>query len=230
MQQINPIQTMTQNHKIYAPNVYLFAYHLWNPLTAESNIPVEPDRLWHKCTEILQLLAVDKSFSGCYLSKPQEPVGWRVNLIDKQVVGSRNSLGFAKQISLDDEQISLKGFAQPLRIDDSYALGLQIRVPEKINNVKTPAVDVSIFKQFNPNNCLLPDFVQSYFGQTLLLTGWLNVEQNQQARQDSQFLPKLAQQCLKELISGENLPSFCRQGELFGSPILEYDIRHHAGS
>ncbi|TAH21267.1 MAG: hypothetical protein EAZ10_15065, partial [Oscillatoriales cyanobacterium] len=116
----------------------------------------------------------------------------------------------------------LKGFAQPLRIDDSYALGLQIRVPEKVNNIKTPAVDVTIFKEFNPDNCLLPDFVQSYFGQTLLLTAWLSVEQNQAAREDSQFLKGLAQQCLEKLISGDNLPNFYRQGELFGSPILEY--------
>ncbi|TAE97972.1 MAG: hypothetical protein EAZ79_08740 [Oscillatoriales cyanobacterium] len=69
---------------------------------------------------------------------------------------------------------------------------------------------------------MLPDFVQSYFGQTLLLTAWLSIEQNQAAREDSQFLKKLAQQCLEKFISGENQPTFYRQGELFGSPILEY--------
>jgi hypothetical protein len=74
----------------------------------------------------LQVLAADKSFSGSYLSKPNEPVGWRVNLIDRQVFGSRNSLGFAKHIFLENQQISLKGFVLPLRIDDSYALGLKI--------------------------------------------------------------------------------------------------------
>ncbi|MEG4808577.1 hypothetical protein QUA82_12750 [Microcoleus sp. F8-D3] len=214
---------MTQNSKIYAPNVYLFAYHLCQPLETESISPGEFTKLWEKCNEILQAkLAVGKAFNGSYLSKKDEPAGWRVNLIDKQVVGNRNSLPFAKNISLDNQQISLKGFAQPLRIDDSYALGLQIRVPEKVDGNKTPDVDVSIFKEFNPDNCLLPDFVQSYFGQTLLLTAWLSVEQNQAAREDSQFLKKLAQQCLEKFISGQNLPSFYRQGELFGSPILEY--------
>ena len=101
-------------------------------------------------------------------------------------------------------------------------MGLQIRVPEKVDGNKTPAVDVSIFKEFNPDNCLLPDFVQSYFGQTLLLTAWLSVEQNQAAQDDSQYLKGLAQECLEKFISGDNLPSFYRQGELFGSPILEY--------
>lgn len=214
---------MTQNSKIYAPNVYLFAYHRCKPPETESSSPEELTQLWEKCNEILQTkLAVGKAFNGSYLPKKDEPLGWRVELIDKQVVGNRNSLAFAKDISLDNQQIPVKGFAQPLRIDDSYALGLQIRVPEKVNNIKTPAVDVSIFKEFNPDNCLLPDFVQSYFGQTLLLTAWLSVEQNQAAREDSQFLKKLAQQCLEKLIPGENQPNFYRQGELFGSPILEY--------
>jgi hypothetical protein len=219
----NQIKAMTQNTKIYAPNVYLFAYHLCKPPEIESSSPVESTKVWQKCNEILQTkLAVGKAFNGSYLQKKDEPLGWRVELINKQVVGGRNSLAFDKEISLDNQQISLQGFAQPLRIDDSYALGLQIRVPQQVNNKKTPAVDVCIFKEFNPDNCLLPDFVQSYFGQTLLITAGLSVEQNQAAREDSQFLKGLGKQCLENLISDDNLPKFVRQGELFGSPILEY--------
>ncbi|MEG4277820.1 hypothetical protein QUA62_10125 [Microcoleus sp. MON1_C1] len=214
---------MTPSSKIYAPNVYLFAFHLCKALESESNSPVEFASLWQKCDEILQTkLAVTTKFNDSYLHKKEEPVGWRVNLINKQVVGNRNSLAFAKEISVENQPITLKGFALPLRMDDSYALGLKIFVPEKLNGIKTPAVDVSIFKEFNPDNCLLPDFVQSYFGQTLLLTAWLSVEQNQAARADSQFLQALGKQCLEKLISGQNLPDFYRQGELFASPILEY--------
>jgi hypothetical protein len=214
---------MTPSSKIYAPNVYLFAFHLCKALESESNSPVEFASLWQKCDEILQTkLAVTTKFNDSYLHKKEEPVGWRVNLINKQVVGNRNSLAFAKEISVENQPITLKGFALPLRMDDSYALGLKIFVPEKLNDIKTPAVDVSIFKEFNPDNCLLPDFVQSYFRQTLLLTAWLSVEQNQAARADSQFLQALGKQCLEKLISGQNLPDFYRQGELFASPILEY--------
>ena len=214
---------MTPSNKIYAPNVYLFAFHLCNALESELNSAVEFTSLWQKCDEILQTkLAVSTKFNDSYLHKKAEPVGGCVNLIDKSKVNNRNSLPFDKEISLDNQPIPLKGFAQPMRIDDSYALGLQIRIPEKVNNVKTPAVDVSIFQQFNPDNCLLPDFVQSYFGQTLLITAWLSVEQNQAAREDSQFLKNLGKECLENLISGDNLPDFSRQGELFGSPILEY--------
>ncbi|TAE97973.1 MAG: hypothetical protein EAZ79_08745 [Oscillatoriales cyanobacterium] len=106
---------MTPSSKIYAPNVYLFAFHLCNALESESNSPVELARLWQKCDEILQAkLAVGKAFSGSYLSKKDEPLGWRVDLINKQVVGNRNSLPFDKNISNENQQINLKGFAQPL--------------------------------------------------------------------------------------------------------------------
>ena len=214
---------MTENSKIYAPNVYLFAFHHCQTRELESSSPGELTKLWQKCDEILQTkLAVGTAFNGSYLSKKDEPTGRRVNLINKEVVGNRKSLPFAKNISHDNQQINLKGFAEPLRIQDSYALGLQIRVPEKVDGNKTSAVDVSIFQEFNPDNCLLPDFVQSNFGQTLLLTAWLSIEQNQAAREDSQFLKNLGKQCLEKLISGENRPDFYRQGELFGSPILEY--------
>jgi hypothetical protein len=214
---------MTPTSKIYAPNVYLFAFHLCNALESESSSQVEFASLWQKCDEILQTkLAVSTKFNDSYLHKKEEPAGFRVELINKQVVGNRNSLAFAKETSVENQQIPVKGFAQPLRIEDSYALGLKIFVPEKVNGIKTPAVDVSIFKEFNPDNCLLPDFVESYFGQTLLLTAGLSVEQNQAARADSQFLQALGKQCLEKLISGQNLPDFYRQGELFGSPILEY--------
>ena len=238
---------MTPSSKIYAPNVYLFAFHLCNALESESNSPVKFDSLWHKCDEILQSkLAVSTKFNDSYFHKKDEPVGRRVNLIDKTKVANRDSLSFAKQIEVDNQPIPVNGFALPMRIDDSYALGLQIKVPEKNQGIKTPAVDVSIFQQFNPDNCLLPDietpavdvsifqqfnpdncllpdFVQSYFGQTLLITAWLSVAQSQAAREDSQFLKGLGKQCLENLISGDKQPDFCREGELFGSPILEYD-------
>ncbi|MEZ2250758.1 hypothetical protein [Microcoleus sp.] len=214
---------MTPSSKIYAPNVYLFAFHPCNALESQSNSPVEFASLWQKCDEILQTkLAVSSKFYDSYFHKKDEPVGRRVNLIDKSKVNGRNSLAFAKEIMVDNQPIPVKGFVAPMRIDDSYALGLQIRIPEKDGDVKTADVDVSIFKQFNPDNCLLPDFVQSYFGQTLLITAKQSVEPNQEAREDSQFIKKLGKQCLENLISGDNLPDFCRQGELFGSPILEY--------
>ncbi|XZO03927.1 MAG: hypothetical protein ACM65L_09465 [Microcoleus sp.] len=62
-------------------------------------------------------------------------------------VNGRNSLAFAKEIMVDNQPIPVKGFAEPMRIDDSYALGLQIRIPEKDGGLKTADVAVSILKQ-----------------------------------------------------------------------------------
>ena len=230
---------MNQNSTIYAPNVHLFAFHLWDALgfdsnspvnsqqpalTSSSNSPVNPEYLWQKCNKILKNnLKVDAELNSSNLySAKTAPPGWRVNLIVENSVNDLAFLPFEKNIEHHDQPIFLQGFAQPQRIDDSYALGFNISIPEKIDGIKTSNVDVSIFQELNPDNCLLPNFVNSYFGQTLLLTAWLSAEQNQEMRQDEHFLKSLAQQCLEKFISGQNLPTFYRQSELFGSPILEY--------
>ena len=233
---------MNPNNQVYAPNVHLFAFHVWdtlasgsNPATNSpqpalppaSNSPINPQHLWEKCNEILQeKLKIDANFNPTNLlyNRTTQPPGSRVNLIIKAAVNNRESLLLAKQIKHDNQQISLAGFAQPLRISDSYALGLSLRVPEKqADGTNTPNVDLSIFHEFNPDNCLLPKSVNSYFGQTLLLTAWLTEPQKAAAAQpDSQSIKDLGQQCLKSFISGEDLPEFYHQGELFGSPILEY--------
>ena len=232
------IPVMNPSSKVYAPNVHLFAFHVWDTLASSSNShanspqPALPqtsnpslnsEHLWYKCNEILQeKLKVPAEFNDSNLYKTNQPKGRRVNLIVKAAVNNRESLPFANEIQHHNQQLSLTGFAQPLRIGDSYALGFNIRVPEKTNGTKTPDVDLSIFKDFNPDNCLLRESVNSYFGQTLLLTAWLSPEQKEKAQQDSQYLKSLAQECLSYFISGQDLPDFYREGELFGSPILEY--------
>ncbi|MEG4802392.1 hypothetical protein QUB63_21050 [Microcoleus sp. ARI1-B5] len=222
---MNPIS------KVYAPNVHLFAFHVWDTLASSSNLPqtsnasINSEHLWEKCNEILQeKLRIPAEFNQDNLSynKTSQPSGRRANLIIKTAVNNRSSLLLTKEIKHHNQQISLAGFAQPLRIDDSYALAFNLRVPEKTNGTKTPDVDLSIFKEFNPDNCLLQESVNSYFGQTLLLTAWLSPEQKDKAQQDSQYLKSLAQECLSYFICGQDLPDFYRQGELFGSPILEY--------
>lgn len=232
---------MNPDNQVYAPNVHLFAYHVWDTLSSGSNSPansqqsalpptsnpsINPQHIWEKCNEILQQkLKIEANFNQTNLlyNRTTQPPGSRVNLIIKSAVNNRNSLLLAKDIKHDNQQISLTGFAQPLRIADSYALGLNLRVPEKqTNGTNTPNVNLSIFREFNPDNCLLQKSVNSYFGQTLLLTAWLTAEQKAAAQEDPNSIKNLGQLCLKSFITGEDLPEFYRQGELFGSPILEY--------
>ena len=64
---------MTPSSKIYAPNVYLFAFHLCNALELESNFPVECASLWQKCDVILPTkLAVRTKINDSYLHKKEE--------------------------------------------------------------------------------------------------------------------------------------------------------------
>jgi hypothetical protein len=230
---------MNPTSKIYAPNVHLFAYHLWDALNSGSNAAVNPqqpalnpsanpaldrEHLWQKCNQILQenlKLNAELNSTNLYRGN-NEPAGGRVNLIVENAVDDLAFLPFEKSIDYRGDRLFLEGFAQPQRIGDSYALGFNIRIPEKIDGNKTPDVDLSIFRELNPNNCLLPKFVSSYFGQTLLLTAWLTDAQKQEMQEDAEFIKKLGKQCLEKFIYGENQPEFYRQGELFGSPILEY--------
>ncbi|MCC3404770.1 MAG: hypothetical protein JGK17_04105 [Microcoleus sp. PH2017_10_PVI_O_A] len=225
---------MNPNNRVGAPNVHLFAFHVWDILSSGSISPTNPrqpalpptsnpQHLWEKCNEILQeKLHINAEFNDTNLYKTAQPPGRRVNLMIGKAVNNRGSLYLSKHISHENQEISLTGLAQPLRIDDSYALGFNLRVPEKTNDTKTPDVDISIFQRFNPDNCLLQNSVNSYFPQTLLLTAWLTEAQKAAVQEDPNYIKSLGQLCLKSFISGENFPEFYREGELFGSPILEY--------
>ncbi|WP_445172984.1 hypothetical protein [Microcoleus sp.] len=64
---------MTPSSKIYAPKVYLFAFHLGNALESESNFPVEFASLWQKYDVILPTkLAVSTKINDSYLHKKEE--------------------------------------------------------------------------------------------------------------------------------------------------------------
>ena len=77
------------------------------------------------------------------------------------------------------------------------------------------------FRQINLDQIFLPEFVDSSLGQTLLITAFIPEEFKQSLIED---LENLAQKCLEKLIPNEQQrPPLQNQGELFGSPIFEYD-------
>jgi hypothetical protein len=64
---------MTPTSKIYAPQVYLFAFHLCNALELESNFPVQFASLRQKCDVILPTkLVVSPKINDSYLHKKEE--------------------------------------------------------------------------------------------------------------------------------------------------------------
>ena len=180
--------------KISAPNVYLYAFQLQNNSKGSNN------PLWKHCDNIL------------------------ANFTDKRVtpnlVFSQNSHSYREDLLPNvklpfNSNPLVEGFAQPLQIQDSYALCLNIGCPE---DGTADNVDVDLIEQFNPNRVLLINGDDNFLGQTLLITAWL--PQNSSDNLDS--LKPLADKCRDALFQGDSPPVFYRSGKLFGSPIFEY--------
>jgi hypothetical protein len=182
--------------KISAPNVYLYAFQLHNDCQGSNN------PLWKHCDNIL------------------------ANFTDKQLT---HNLVFPQNSHSDREDLlptvaltfhsnpPVEGFAQPLQIQDSYALCLNIGCPE---DGTADNVDVHFIQQFNPNQALLISGDDKFLGQTLLITAWL--PENSSDKLDS--LKPLADKCRDALFHSNSPPVFYRSSKLFGSPIFEYGL------
>ncbi len=215
------------NHpKVNAPNIHLFAFHLRNKSGTHSNpsLVIGAEKLWEKLGQILGQYGYEKPLDllGYYAPKgeqaydPQEEgPGSIVNLHKNGVIDFKGTL------DIEGNSVNFTGIACPRRVHESYALALNIRRPDKENDRPTEAVSISIYSQFNtPSNLLLPDFIQSSLGQTLLLTADLTEEQKQFSPEG---LKTLACQCVEEFIRDpKKRPSYSNKGRLFGSPIFEF--------
>lgn len=211
------------NHKVYAPNIHLFAFHLRNGY-GDSTGEQSNNQLWRKCDQIFEKLKIEDLKLTQKLDQQKFSDSPRVDLLkETEIKDNKVSLPLNGQLLLNDHQVvKISGFAYPLQTHDSYALWLNLRRPDRENGKKTESVDLSILSKFNPDSCLLPEFIESSLGQTLLITAWLTEGQNYQ---DKQFLRELADQCVEEFIPDPlHRPKFNRDGLLFGSAIFEYGI------
>lgn len=217
--------------QVYAPNVHLFAYHL------KSN--KNPCLLYQKCDEILAKLNIANFDLPQRVDLVKEPERLRVDLLKDEEIDKNDNISppFDGEVKLDENHVKFEGFAYPLRIQDSYALTLNIRIPEKDeNNKATEYVDTRLLSQFNPDDCLLPDYINSSLGQTILITAWIPEEKREEFYQYWQlpleqnnptqlYLRELAKECLKNFIPDPQKQSqLHREAQLFGSPIYEFGI------
>ncbi|MBW4675632.1 MAG: hypothetical protein KME52_16885 [Desmonostoc geniculatum HA4340-LM1] len=204
--------------KIYAPNVHLFAFQL----DKNSNDPsVNKNFIWKTGDAIVDTTLHQNLDLSQHIDENKEPNSPRVDLLkDAEVIDDNYAISFTGKVPLDQTQdVLIKGFAHPLRIYDSYSLWLNLRRPEKENNIPTPDVDITFLSQFNQNNCLTFKEHPLFLGQTLLITGWLT------GAKDKQNAKEIAKECLTVVFpDSQKQPPFNRQGELFGSPIFEYGL------
>jgi hypothetical protein len=191
--------------KIYDPHIYLFAYH---SSTAENS-----NLLYEKCDEILNRFGINNFNLKQRVNLHTESENVSVELLEENTVITGTAFSdFEGNIALDGKDINFIGTAYPLRIHDSYALALNFHLKDKDNQ----EVDTTFLGQFNQENSLLLDTIQSSLGQSIIITA---------KPQQDDALDNLAKECLNGLIS--NYPKkakLVREGELFGSPIFEYRL------
>lgn len=180
--------------KISAPNVYLYAFQLQNDSKGGNN------PLWKHCDKILANFTDERVTPD--LVFPQNSPSYREDLLPNVYLEFNSNP-------------PIEGFAQPLEIQDSYALCLNIGCPE---DGTADNVDVDRIQQFNPNQVLLINGDDNFLGQTLLITTGL--PENSSDKLD--ILKPLADKCRDALFQSDSPPVFYRSGKLFGSPIFEY--------
>ncbi|MGB7441329.1 MAG: hypothetical protein WA919_09705 [Coleofasciculaceae cyanobacterium] len=205
------------SHKIYAPNVHLFAFHFGNGSSNESSSRTDFDSelLWQKCSEIFAYFQIPQKL----IIKPATE-DYRVYLLAGE---SENKalLPLSGKILLAGQETRITGFACPLQIEKSYALALNIRIPQfDGTGEETEEIDISSFRNLNPANCFLPEQINSSLGQTLLITAWLSPQQ----QAEPSLWRVIADQCVQDFLgeSKVNCPPLSQEDQLFGSPIFEY--------
>lgn len=109
--------------KVYAPNLHLFAFHLWKVLRDDGNNRVEnPQKLFDKCYQILEKLRFSE----------------RLNLAqydDEVSEKSKNSL-IKIYGKLPNSETPIAGRIYPQCLHDSYAVAFNLRRPEQENGKK----------------------------------------------------------------------------------------------
>ncbi|MBW4574487.1 MAG: hypothetical protein KME08_04300 [Aphanothece sp. CMT-3BRIN-NPC111] len=212
------------SEKIFAPNIHLFAFHLRHGFTPNSqpfNVP--PEWLEKKYSQILKNFDIHQPVN----LRADIPKAYRVNLLQGAENNGKSILKLGKGKTPQDSnngsipQIEVEAVAYPVQIEDSYILTLNIRRPQQLDG---DAVEIERLKDFNPQECFLSNSINSYLGQTILITAFLDEQQKQK---DRQFLQKLADQCVSAFIhtpDKSKSPLCYQSGKLFGSPIFEYGI------
>ena len=192
---------MEPTNRFLAPNIYLFAYHL----KEQSN------SFWQDGNALLSQFTTETLTQHLDLSSPN-----RLLLKDKKAI-----------LFTFSDYPEISGFDQPWQIKDSYSLFFNIGYDDEAEPLE--AVDFDTIKQLNPHGALLLPEIEKFLGQTLLITAYLPLL-NQQP--EPNYLHELANNCYEALF-GDNDPPLSRSGELFGSSIFEYgksnqtnDYRH----
>ncbi|MDJ0712871.1 MAG: hypothetical protein QNJ54_01465 [Prochloraceae cyanobacterium] len=194
--------------QIKNPSVTLYAFHLCQDLTQEpEQLRPDAERLWQNCAALSELLAIPelKSFPEKLQSQPTKiPITSRYI----KLLPDNGRLKYTPLLQIEGYPLTIEVY--PLQIHDTYALDLTLYY-------QNLTVSASQFSHLNPQGCLLASKIQASLGQTLVLYA----EPVGSPQEDR----KLADACVDAFLSktDQQQPFFSASGQLFGSPIFEYD-------
>jgi hypothetical protein len=209
---------MTKEHKIRNPSVTLYPFHLRDDFDEGfQKVAKNAQDLWEKLADdvgtefnIAELKSLRKHLI-CYQNEKYNPAGENGQQNYPGLIPPDGKTLDFQPVSQPDN-LQLNGSIYPLRIHDTYAADLTLYY----QNLTIP---VAKLKLFNPSGCLLSNKIQTSLGQTVLLYAEPVIDEDYRT---------LADECVKAFVQDkiQPAPKFIAEGQLFGSPIFEYDNRN----
>lgn len=201
-----------QNLRIKNPSLTLYAFHLRTEVN--SAVVADAAQLWERVAQLGEHFSMPalQQFSDkllCYKNGRYDPAGEQgqpthfLELIQSE----ERALSFSSVLR---ETLTLGASIYPLRLHDVYAVDLTFFYENQ-------TIEVKQLHNFNPEGCLMPSHIQASLGQTLLLYA--------KPMKEDMADKALAEACVNALLQDTNqpCPPLSSQGQLFGSPIFEYE-------
>ncbi|MEG4320661.1 MULTISPECIES: hypothetical protein [unclassified Microcoleus] len=205
---------MNEPPQIKNPSITLYPFHLRNDGDEGYQEPAQnADRIWQHLAdnvggkfEFPELKALRNQLI-CYKDGKYHPAGEDANLSDPKLLKNGKPLNFTPLTQ--PNYPNLRGSINARRINDTYAADLTLYY-------QNATILVADLKQLNPEGCLLSNQIQASLGQTLFLYAEPVVYDDYRS---------LADKCVRALVGDgiETELQITGTGELFGSPIFEYD-------
>ena len=209
--------------RVNTPCVTLYAFHLRDEI-AKTPTEINANHLWEQCVALgaedklnIPVLRSLRTQLLCY--EKDAPDGYNPGLETSDYLPLLKKSARADEdpflrfpVASEPNAPELKGEIYPLRIHDTYGVDLSLRYLE--------TVEIAQLRRFNLKGCLLPSNIQASLGQTLVIfadpTGGIDDYQ------------AIADACVAAFFKDANSPKpeLITAGQLFGSPIFEYDISH----
>lgn len=209
---------MTEDYQIRNPSITLYPFHLRDDFDEGFQaVAKNAQDLWEtladnigKTFNIPELQSL-RNHLICYQNGQYDPSGEDKQQDYQELIAlSQKNLIFKPTFQLDNLQ--LNGSIRASRFHDTYTADLTLYA-------QTLTITITQLQHFNPNGCLLADNIKPSLGQTLLLYAEPISFDNYR---------RLADACIQAFWNKarQPVPKFIAEGQLFGSPIFEYDYRN----